>query len=225
MPAPSSSSSKSANPSGSRRARRVSGGVQIGVSRPGDGGEHGRSARRRDAGQLVEERDHVQEDDEVERAVLERKLRGVGDVEPDAAGELGRQQVSGLFDHRGRQVDPHDVGLGKPLGGEAGSLAGARCRDRGSCPARAGGGRGRRPAAPASPARSTSSQRGASRSNSARSGRRKTRHSPGLATTMRVTRRAKRRPIASRRPFTSRPRRSSARRPRSRRTSAPRSHG
>ena len=58
--------------------------------------------------------------DEVERAVLERQLRGVGDLEPDAPGQLGRQQASGLFDHRGRHVDPHDVGLGKPLRGEAG---------------------------------------------------------------------------------------------------------
>ena len=123
MPAPTSSSSKSVNPSGSRRARRVSGGVQIGVLDPETAANTavppGAVTRANSSKNgIMFRRTH-----EVERAVLERKLRGVGDVEPDVPGQLGRQQGSGLFDHRGRQVDPHDVGPGKPLGGEAGSLA------------------------------------------------------------------------------------------------------
>src|SRR4051812_20262188 len=51
--------------------------------------EHERPARRGDACELVGERDHVREHDEVEVAVRKVERRGVADLEADAAGELG----------------------------------------------------------------------------------------------------------------------------------------
>ena len=45
-------------------------------------------SRRNDATQLLEERDHVDERDELERGVRKRQRRRVGDLEPDAAGQL-----------------------------------------------------------------------------------------------------------------------------------------
>ena len=97
-------------------------------ARPRDGGEDGRSVGRHDASQLVEERDHVEKDDEVECAVLERKLRGVGDVEAHSTVELGRKQGAGLFDHPGSEIDTHDLGIGEALGHQARRLARARAQ-------------------------------------------------------------------------------------------------
>ncbi len=101
MPSPAASSSKPPKPTSARRARSVSGRRPEGRPRarasatttsvpPGGG----------DPRELLEERDHVQEHDEVEGAVREGERGGVGDLEAHAAGELGRKQPPRLVDHR-----------------------------------------------------------------------------------------------------------------------------
>ena len=56
---------------------------------PGDVGYDDGTARRRDAGELAEEGDHVEQDDEVERLAPQGKRRGVGDLEAHPRGEPG----------------------------------------------------------------------------------------------------------------------------------------
>ncbi len=112
--------------------------------RPAGVGDHHGSPRRRDPGELGEEGDHVEQDDEVERAVLEGERRGVGDLEAHAPGELLRQQALRLLDHRRREINGDDRGLRKALRDKPGSLArtGAEVEDA-----------GRRPGEPVEPGR------------------------------------------------------------------------
>ena len=126
MPSPAASSSKRAEAqgaeAGAQRLRQASRSACPGRA----------NARRRavppgrgDAGELLEERDHVQEHDEVEAPSRERQGGGVGDVEAHPAGELGRKQPPGLVDHVRREVDADDLGLRVALGDQPGGRAGA----------------------------------------------------------------------------------------------------
>ena len=60
-------------------------------------GEDRPSARRGHPAQLLEERDHVLEDDEVELAGRKRETRAVGDLERDASRQLAREQAPRLL--------------------------------------------------------------------------------------------------------------------------------
>jgi hypothetical protein len=80
---------------------------------------------RRHPRELLEERDHVHEDDEVERSFIEWELVRVSDLEADAAGQLLRQQAVGLRDHLRREIDPRDVGLLELAGDETRGLTGS----------------------------------------------------------------------------------------------------
>jgi len=57
-------------------------------------GDDDRTPRRGHPRDLGEERDHVEKDDQVEGAVGERESRGVGDLEADAAVQLGGEQFT-----------------------------------------------------------------------------------------------------------------------------------
>src|SRR5438067_8094285 len=65
--------------------------------------------RRDDAGELVEERDHVGERDEIERFVLVRESRSVSDLETDPRLLTGRNPSACACDHLLRQVGADDV--------------------------------------------------------------------------------------------------------------------
>ena len=80
--------------------------------RAGEEGEDDRAARGRDAGELREERDHVQEYDDFEESVGKGKRSGVGDLEADTARERRRKERPRLLDHRRREVDPDHVAAG-----------------------------------------------------------------------------------------------------------------
>src|SRR4029078_8642717 len=69
--------------------------------------EYGAAARRRDSAELLEERDHVLKNDEVERPVREWQVRPVRDLEGDAPGELGGKQTPGVLGHLRREGGAH----------------------------------------------------------------------------------------------------------------------
>ena len=145
---------------------------RLGTGRVGD--EHV-PARSGDAPELPEERDHVAERDEVEGAVRERQLLGVGDLEPDA-GRVASRRASSII-----RSDTSTASI---------SASGRRAAtSRATAPvpvptssARAGGdvrlSRAASTGASMSGLRSPS-HLGASLSNCERSGRRKSRHSSG----------------------------------------------
>src|SRR5204862_8342760 len=83
------------------------------------------AARRCDAGELVEEWDHVRERDKVEGAGRERQVRGVRDLETHSLGELRRCRPAGLGDHLLRDVRPHDARCREAAGDREGREAGA----------------------------------------------------------------------------------------------------
>ena len=95
--------------------------------RPVDEDEEGVAARPDHSRHLVEERDHVQQDDEVECSVLERQAGGVRLLELDAAAEGVRKRPARLGDHLAGEVDADDLGVREALGDRegAGTCAGA----------------------------------------------------------------------------------------------------
>ena len=95
--------------------------------RPVDEDEDGVAARPDHSRHLVEERDHVQQDDEVECSVLERQAGGVRLLELDAAVEGVRKVPPRLGHHLAGEVDPDDLGVREALGDRecAGTRAGA----------------------------------------------------------------------------------------------------
>lgn len=100
--------------------RHVDGG--LGSSRRG---QHHVTVTGREAGELLEEGDHVQEDDEVEGAGLEGQAVCIRDLEANPAGELLRQQSVRFVDHRRREVHADNARLREAAGNGAGPLPGA----------------------------------------------------------------------------------------------------
>ena len=123
VPAPADSSSNRSKPSGSSFARRVSGGVQIGVSGPEMCATITVPPGAVTRASSGEERDHVEEHDEIEGAVAVGKRRRVGHLEADAPAQLSGQPARSLLDHSRREVDSEDVRLRKPVGHELRPLA------------------------------------------------------------------------------------------------------
>jgi hypothetical protein len=87
-------------------------------------GEDSVTARRGDPGELLEEGDHVHEDDEVERGGVEGKSGGVGDLEAHSRRRILRQDPPCLGDHPWREIDAHNLGFWKAPRNHAGGLAG-----------------------------------------------------------------------------------------------------
>src|ERR1051325_9319273 len=77
--------------------------------RPAGEREDHRAARRRDPCELVEERDHVGERDELERAVLVGQLRSIGLLEAHAVGELRGRVPACERDHLLRDICADDL--------------------------------------------------------------------------------------------------------------------
>ena len=78
---------------------------------------------RRHTAELLEERDHVLEHDEIELPVGERKLGAVGHLEVDAAAQISRAEPLRLLDHLGGEVDADHLRLGEALGDDTRGLA------------------------------------------------------------------------------------------------------
>ena len=142
-------------------------------------------ARRDDARELVEERDHVAERDEVERRRRRTAALGVGDLGSVTRGESVSRRASSII--RSDDVDADDLRVGKARARRDARPRPCPCRGR----ARARGGDGsrverrldrRERVRP----RASPSHTGASRSNCERSGRRKSRQSAGRRTTTSV---------------------------------------
>src|SRR5436190_10669906 len=93
--------------------------------RPGGERERDPPAGRGDTGELVEERDHVRERDEVEAAVGIRKVRSIGLLEGHAAGELRWRLAPGLLHHPRREVGADHLGLRESPRNEERAEAGA----------------------------------------------------------------------------------------------------
>src|SRR6266511_63432 len=73
--------------------------------------EERRAAGREDAGQLVEEGDHVRERHELERVVGVGEPLGIALLEADAPCKLGRGLTARLRQHRPGEVDADDLGV------------------------------------------------------------------------------------------------------------------
>ena len=130
MPAPAAISSNRSKPSSARCSRRVSGGVEIGVEGP-ETSATPRPCRCRDTSQLGEERDHVEQKNQIELTLAEGESRGVSDLEAHPVSKLRRKEAAGLLDHGGREVDPDHLGLPEALGDEPRALsrAGSQVED------------------------------------------------------------------------------------------------
>jgi hypothetical protein len=76
----------------------------------------------RDPGELLEEGDHVHEDDEVERRVLERQRARIADLKADPAGQLDWEELIRVLDHLWREVDADNLRSGEAPGDDPGRL-------------------------------------------------------------------------------------------------------